>query len=54
MLHEHCRQRNKVQSIFAMTPYFYRASKEGHERLAATDGLCCKAEMDIHIFRKPL
>ena len=42
-----------LQQLFAMTPYFYRTSKEGHERLAATDGLRCEAEMDIHIFKKP-
>lgn len=41
-----------IQSLFAMTPYFYRTTAEGHRRLAATSHLTCEAEMDIFVFQK--
>lgn len=39
--------------LFAMTPYYYRTSKEGRERLAATERLTVGAEMDLLLYRKP-
>ena len=41
-----------IQDLFAMTPYYYRTSREGHARLGACDSLSCGAEMDIYIYRK--
>lgn len=41
-----------VRSLFAMTPYVYRTSAEGHQRLAALEHLTCEAEMDIFVFQK--
>lgn len=44
--------REAVTALFAMTPYYYRTSKEGKERLSALQSLVCEAEMDIHIYQK--
>ncbi len=41
-----------MQSLFAMTPYFYRTSKESHARLVETEHLTCRAAFDIHVFEK--
>lgn len=41
-----------IGNLFAMTPYYYRTSREGQERLAACEHLACEAEMDIFIYRK--
>lgn len=41
-----------ASNLFAMTPYYYRTPKEGHERLAALEALTVGAEMDIAIYRK--
>ena len=41
-----------VKNLFAMTPYYYRTSKEGHERLAACHALSCEAQMDIFVYKK--
>ncbi|MBQ2773008.1 MAG: methyltransferase domain-containing protein, partial [Clostridia bacterium] len=42
-----------IGSLFAMTPYYYRTSREGQERLATCEHLTCEAEMDIFIYQKP-
>lgn len=42
-----------LQALFSMTPYYYRTSKEGHDRLAAVDRLSVGAEVDIAVYRKP-
>ena len=39
-------------NLFAMTPYFYRTSKEGLERLAALQSLTVNGEFDIYIYQK--
>jgi len=41
-----------IGNLFAMTPYYYRTGREGHERLAACRELTCEAEMDIFVYRK--
>ena len=41
-----------IKNLFAMTPYYYRTSREGHERLAACRALSCEAQMDIFVYRK--
>jgi 23S rRNA (guanine745-N1)-methyltransferase len=41
-----------ICNLFAMTPYFYRTSKEGRERLTALEQLSCEAEMNIFVYRK--
>lgn len=41
-----------LSSLFAMTPYYYRTSKEGVARLAATEALDVLAQMDIHVYQK--
>lgn len=41
-----------LSALFAMTPYYYRTSREGRARLAACEGLSCEAEMDIRVYRK--
>ena len=39
--------------LFAMTPYFYRTSREGRERLLATDALGVDVDVEISIYKKP-
>ncbi|MBQ8342085.1 MAG: methyltransferase domain-containing protein [Clostridia bacterium] len=39
--------------LFAMTPYYYRTSAEGKERLAACAQLRVGAEVDLLLYRKP-
>ena len=43
----------EISNLFAMTPYYYRTSRQGQERLAACERLTCEAEMDIFIYQKP-
>lgn len=44
--------RAALESLFAMTPYYYRTSREGRARLAACEELSCEAEMDIRVYQK--
>lgn len=41
-----------VQSLFAMTPYYYRTSGTGRERLAGLDSLETVVDFDIFVYRK--
>ena len=43
---------NDLQNLFAMTPYYYRTSREGQARLQALERLTVNAEMDIAVYRK--
>jgi len=43
-----------LASLFAMTPYFYRTSKQGIERLAALRQLTVNGEFDLTLYRKPV
>jgi 23S rRNA (guanine745-N1)-methyltransferase len=41
-----------LQSLFAMTPYYYRTSKEGRARLDATEALSVEVDVDIDVYEK--
>ncbi len=41
-----------LQDLFAMTPYFYRTSKKGQERLAATPALEVDVDVEIAVYQK--
>ena len=41
-----------LQSLFAMTPYFYRTPESGRARLAALHSLTVGAEIDITLYQK--
>lgn len=41
-----------LQELFAMTPYFYRTSKAGQEKLAATDLLDVDVDVEIAVYQK--
>ena len=56
-LHERLRYEMELdaqdaQNLFAMTPYFYRTSREGRERLLACTSLRCEADFEIALYRK--
>ena len=42
----------QVQNLLSMTPHVYRISKEGAERLAATEKLTDTASAVLNVFRK--
>ena len=42
-----------IESLFSMTPYYYRTSAEGFERLRALTRLVTRAQADIYVYRKP-
>jgi 23S rRNA (guanine745-N1)-methyltransferase len=41
-----------LQELFAMTPYFYRTSKEGIARLVETSSLATDVDAEVLIYRK--
>ncbi len=41
-----------LQSLFAMTPYFYRTSRQGKERLLATTSLDVDVDVEIAVYQK--
>ena len=41
-----------IQSLFSMTPYYYRTGKAEQERLAALNELTTKADFEILTYRK--
>ena len=41
-----------LQSLFAMTPYYYRTSKAGCARLDATDTLVVEVDVDVDVYEK--
>ena len=41
-----------VQSLLSMTPYYYRTSAAGRERLAGLDSLETVVDFDIFVYRK--
>ena len=43
---------NALQSLFAMTPYFYRTPESGRARLTAQSLLTVGAEIDITVYQK--
>ena len=41
-----------IQSLFSMTPYYYKTSEQGHERVKALSSLETEAEFEVLIYRK--
>ena len=41
-----------IQSLFSMTPYYYRTGKSEQERLAALTELTTKADFEVLTYRK--
>ncbi len=41
-----------LQDLFAMTPYFYRTSREGRARLDATPKLAVDVDVEIAVYKK--
>lgn len=44
--------REAIQSLFRMTPYYWKTPRSGAERLAALDRLTSRISFRIHIFQK--
>ncbi len=45
-------EKGDIESLFRMTPYFWRTSREGAERLLALDTLTLEASFYIYVFEK--
>ncbi len=41
-----------INALFSMTPYYYKTSKEGHERLAGLTRLKTETEFELFVYRK--
>lgn len=41
-----------LEALFSMTPYYWRTSPEGHERLARVDTLTTSVAFDLYIYQK--
>ncbi len=41
-----------IQALFSMTPYYWRTSPDGHERLKAAERLETEVSFDFHIYEK--
>lgn len=41
-----------LQSLFSMTPYYYKTSEEGHRRVNSLESLETPAEFEVLIYRK--
>ena len=41
-----------IESLFSMTPYYYRTSQEGFSRLRTLERLTTRAEVEIYVYRK--
>lgn len=48
----HLETQADIQSLFRMTPYFWKTPKSGADRLSALPALDCQASFRIHIFQK--
>ena len=42
----------EIESLFSMTPYYYRTSAEGFQRLRALTALTTRAQADLYVYRK--
>ena len=45
---------SEIQSLFTMTPYYYRTSREDMEKLRALTTLTTEAEVTLYVYQKPL
>ncbi len=43
---------SELQNLFAMTPYFYRTSREGRQRLADTERLVVDVDALVNVYQK--
>jgi 23S rRNA (guanine745-N1)-methyltransferase len=41
-----------LQALFSMTPYYWRTSREGRDRLATASSLTTEVAFDLHIYQK--
>ncbi len=41
-----------LQALFSMTPYYWRTSREGRDRLASASALITEVAFDLHIYQK--
>lgn len=48
----HLESQTDIHALFQMTPYYWKTSKAGAERLAALESLDCRIAFRIHIFKK--
>ena len=46
-------RKEDIESLFSMTPYYYRTSQEGFARLHALEQLTTRAQVEIYVYRKP-
>ena len=44
--------KEKVKSLFMMTPYAYRTPKESRERVLSLDGLTTEVEFEVFVYKK--
>ena len=45
-------EKEDIESLFQMTPYYYRTSREDHQKLLALDRLTTRVEFNILIYEK--
>ena len=45
-------RREDIMALFSMTPYYYRTSEAGRERLVALDRLDTEVDFDIFVYKK--
>ena len=48
----HLESQADLQALFGMTPYAWKTSRAGKDRLAALDSLDCRIAFRVHVFRK--
>lgn len=48
----HLDSQSDIQSLFRMTPYFWKTPRSGAERLVALDTLDTQASFRVHVFKK--
>lgn len=46
-------RKEDIESLFSMTPYYYRTSTEGFARLRALERLTTRAQVEIYVYPKP-
>ena len=45
-------RKEDIESLFSMTPYYYRTSQEGFARLHTLERLNTRAQVEIYVYRK--
>lgn len=44
--------KNDIKALFGMTPYYWKTSEKGHEKLNKLNNLSTEISFDIHIYKK--